>query len=727
MPAVLRDVTRVDRSKVAVEVGVRCSVGVAIALVVGELTGHATQGVTAAVGAINGGFASLQGTYRTRAAVVVIASAGSALAAFVAMTAGHVLGVDLVITAAVGFFSGLLVALGQSAAVVGIQALVGLVVFSQFALTPLVALREAGLIFAGGILQMLLVVVLWPLRRFPEERRALSDAFDRLASYAAAVPENPSALMDVGAFTNLGDVLRDPQPLAGGTDVAALQSLGSQAERIRLELAAVARNLQRLRELEDGGQLPAQAVAAMTGLLKASDKALAEAASALREMRVPTRWEDERGRFETALSQLEDSLTATADPVARFTLESSYTSAQALAGQLRSVVRLAAVPAGGDPQALEEAAVTGRAVRRGGRATVARDLDWMREQVATLRANLDIRSEAFRHGVRVGGALVVGVAVSHFFKQGHRYWLPLTVMIVLRPDFSSTITRGVSRVVGTIAGAGLVTLAVAELKPGHLGLTVMVVLFYLAAIALLLANYAIYSLCIASLVVTLLAFTGQPEVSLAGERSLYTVLGAFVALVAYLAWPTWAAVSLPERLSNLFSTEGRYGADVLAAWADPAKADRAKLQQARLAARLARSNAEAAVERSVSEPTRRELIPRERAAALLNAVRSYVQAVLSLHAQLPANGSAWPEARKLSEQVSAAFRAASDAVSGVADRELPPLRATQLELRRRAGLDDGGSPDVDPDPQAVLLVSETDQIVDAINTVGHLAGVRPPP
>ena len=711
LPPVLADVVKVDRSKIAIDVAVRCSFGVGIVLVAGEATGHATQGVTAAVGAINAGFSSFQGAYRTRAAVVLAATLGTSLAAFVAMTAGHVLGADLVITGAIGFVAGLLVALGQPATVVGLQTVVGLLVFNQFSLGAVVALEDA-----------LLVVAPWPLRRFPEERRALGAAFGRLSVYAGTLWSDPESLLDAAAFADVDQVLRDPQPIATVLEVTAFQGLGTQAERIRLELAAVARNVQRIREAvgldgsrRDGAQ-------AMQELLEATRMVLAEVAAALRDGRVPIRWEEERARFEGALARLQSAAQDSVDPLGRITLEGAYSNGEALAGQLRSAVRLAAIPAGGDPQALEEAAVTGRPIRRAGRATIPRDLDWVREQAATLRANLDRRSEAFRHGVRVGSALMVAVALSHFFKQGHRYWLPLTVMLVLKPDFSSTVTRGISRVVGTLTGAGLVTLVIAETKPGHVGLTVMVLAFYLAATALLFANYAIYSVCVASLVVTLLAFTGQPEVSLAGERSFYTVIGAAVAMTAYFLWPTWAATSLPDRLSELFLTEGRYGAEVLSAWSDPSRADLALLQRRRLAARLARTNAEAAVDRSLNEPARRDALPRGALQGVMAAIRSYVQAVLSLHAQLRPDSRPWPDAAVLAGLVDEAFVSASELVLDRSTRARPSLRAAQVELRRHAALDGDGRAE-EPDRQAVLIVSETDQIVNAADSLRHhLAG-----
>jgi uncharacterized membrane protein YccC len=318
--------------------------------------------------------------------------------------------------------------------------------------------------------------------------------------------------------------------------------------------------------------------------------------------------------------------------------------------------------------------------------------------------------------------LAVAVAVSHALPYGHRYWLPMTTMLVLRPDFASTITRGVSRVAGTLVGAGLVTLALAELRPGPDWLIALVVLLGFPAAALVLANYAIFSVCIASLVVTLLAFTGNPEVATAGQRSIYTLLGSVIAFAAYLLWPTWEATSLPETLASLAGTEGLYAGRVLRAWAAPADADRGALQRSRLEARVARSNAEAAVTRWLSEPPAAGPLNQERVLGYMAGIRSCVQSLLALHADLPAGGPGEPGAAALAGQVERALAAIAEGVKGsTPTAPFPDLRKEQLALakRVRAG---GGDAVNDPAP-GVVLAGETDVLVDSLDALGHLLGI----
>ncbi len=242
-----------------------------------------------------------------------------------------------------------------------------------------------------------------------------------------------------------------------------------------------------------------------------------------------------------------------------------------------------------------------------------------------MSANLTLSSQACRHAVRLAVALAVAVGLGHLIGLPHEYWLPLTVMIVLKPDFSSTFTRGVSRVVGTLLGAGVVTIAIAELRPKEAGLTILVAIFAFGVYSFLFANYAIYSVCIASLVVTLLAFAGAPAPSVAGDRVVYTFVGAALALVAYAVWPTWEKTVLPEGLARLVDVDATYGQAVLEVWIDPAGADRQSLSQKRLAARLARSNTDAAAARWIAEPVRDNALSQETVLGLLAGAATFAR------------------------------------------------------------------------------------------------------
>ena len=170
---------------------------------------------------------------------------------------------------------------------------------------------------------------------------------------------------------------------------------------------------------------------------------------------------------------------------------------------------------------------------------------------ATLRANMTTRTEAGRHALRL--ALVAAFAEVLVQATGlyQGRWATLTIFIVLKPDYASTIARGAQRALGTALGAMLGAVA-AYLGHAHLGgLIAAAGIFIAAAYGVVDATYFLFSVFLTAFIVALLALMGQPAIPTAEARILETFLGAALAFAGYLAWPTWAASTAHEQLARL--------------------------------------------------------------------------------------------------------------------------------------------------------------------------------
>jgi uncharacterized membrane protein YccC len=156
------------------------------------------------------------------------------------------------------------------------------------------------------------------------------------------------------------------------------------------------------------------------------------------------------------------------------------------------------------------------------------------QTVAKLRAGVGMRTVAFRHALRFGAALALGVAIYRLVGfDNHGYWLPLTIVFVLKPDPDQTIERIAMRAAGTVFGLVLAT-ALAELLsdaviPSTIVLTTTVALSF----ALLAIEYALFTTAITVYVVLLTDTLGAHAFDAAGERALGTVLGILVAALAF--------------------------------------------------------------------------------------------------------------------------------------------------------------------------------------------------
>jgi hypothetical protein len=116
------------------------------------------------------------------------------------------------------------------------------------------------------------------------------------------------------------------------------------------------------------------------------------------------------------------------------------------------------------------------------------------------------------------------------------YWAPMTLLILLKPAFRDTVKRGVQRIFGTLAGAGVATLAVALLKPGEWVESALVVSAAFGSYALLRVNYLAYSVCITAYVAFLLSLAGTPEPVVAADRVIGTLAGGLMAMLVHSGW-----------------------------------------------------------------------------------------------------------------------------------------------------------------------------------------------
>jgi uncharacterized membrane protein YccC len=116
------------------------------------------------------------------------------------------------------------------------------------------------------------------------------------------------------------------------------------------------------------------------------------------------------------------------------------------------------------------------------------------------------------------------------------YWAPMTLLILLKPAFRDTLKRGVQRILGTLGGAGVATLAVAFLRPSEPITAVLIVAAAFGAYALLRVNYLAYSVCITAYIAFMLTLAGIPEPVVAVNRVIGTVAGGLAALAVHSLW-----------------------------------------------------------------------------------------------------------------------------------------------------------------------------------------------
>jgi uncharacterized membrane protein YccC len=688
----LRSLVALKPRDVPVRVAVRNTLAIVVPLAAGLATGHEAAGLAVSTGALNTMFTDQPGPYRLRLQRMLLAALAAGLAALVGILVGDSPWPLAIAAFAVAFAGGMLVALGPMAGRVGLTSMIVLVITASMEIPRDQAAGVAALICAGGALQALFAIAAWPLQRYRPERFALADVLVQLAATARARPDAAQQpAVSLAAMEAL--VLLHGEYRARGEAMRAFRVIAEVCERARIDLLALsdlhARSLEAGARRRIGDVLDQAAIvfdALAEGMRSAAAPAGAEALAAA------------YARCVRALSG-QDTALADADlRLARIARE----RAESLGGQLRSLLRNA-------PQASSrgEAAAQRADARLPGALRTAAALP-------TLRANLGAGSVAFRHALRCATCVAVAAGVERALEVPHGAWIPMTAAIVLKPDFGGTLRFGVLRVAGTLAGLLLASLlahyAMGDPTLRVLLLAVLCIGFRLTATV----NYGIGVAFLTGMVVVLLTFRGMSPTDSMHARVVGTLAGSALALCAYALWPTWESRRTPGALAAVIDA---YRAHLAAVFAGRL----GEFAETRAAARRARTNAQASLERLRGEPRgKRSVRGIERAEALLANASRLVRAGVALEA-LQLDGRLLPRQAALD-----AFAARTDATLvaiSIALADGAPLEVDSLRPGERlvAGALAGAL--AAHDPVALAVADACDRIADSVDTLAHL--VRP--
>jgi uncharacterized membrane protein YccC len=251
------------------------------------------------------------------------------------------------------------------------------------------------------------------------------------------------------------------------------------------------------------------------------------------------------------------------------------------------------------------------------------------------------------------------------------YWVVLTVVIVLKPDFGSVFIRALQRGIGTVLGAvvGAAILAVVPFGPW--------LLLPFAVLAALLPygrsrNFGLVSVFLTPLVVLLIDLLAPAGWYLALDRLVDTLLGcAVVLLVGYAPWPSSWHADLPRHFASTVYDVCWYAEAALLGTAQAGKRPgRADISLARRRAYRALADLRAEFDRTMSEPT---AISRRAAAwwPALVALNEVIDAVTAVAITIR-HGAPAPNPGAVHE-----LTAALDAIADAVRAETPP-RPTEL-------------------------------------------------
>jgi uncharacterized membrane protein YccC len=648
-------------------------------------------------GAMLVGIAWRTGGGRPPVALMATDAAVMGISTFVGCVTGSHAGLHLLVLCLWSLAAGMLVSVGRRGAVVGTQAIIAVVVFGRFSEPAAQALGLAGLVLAGGCAQVaFLSIARWPTT-LRSQRAATGNAYRALAALAPASPQ-ASTLPAGLALDAAQDTLASPALFADPA-LMRLRSLVITGHRVRISLNAI-HALMKQRPgtaRSDPGPSGVPALAAVMAL--ASSELTVAAAVIEGDVSATAALSETAVRFTAAVTALNPPATTGGNgpAPAPAPIVSALT---ALAGQLRAVSMLACTAAEGG---------TLRS-RRPYRRT-EEPLAFLRNTLAQIRANASLDSPAARHALRLAVVVPLAELISRALPLQRGYWMVVAAAAVLRPEFGATFTRGAERALGTCLGVTLAGVIAASLHPAGAVTVTLVGGLAWAGYATFPASFAAGFAFITALVVFLLNVLNPDTFPTAEARLLDTLVGGALGLLAFALWPTWSRTPARQALAELVDAERAYLGGVLAARLRGATVSERVMRPLARRLRLARTNAEAIVARSLSEPPTRR-IDAAQSQGILAALGRFTQAahVLRVDAQDEDQRGPLPLLSSLASEIDRQLRLVSRQLTdeALAESDPPDLRARFGAFQRACPGDHG------------VLLAEIDEIVDASNTLAAL-------
>jgi uncharacterized membrane protein YccC len=216
--------------------------------------------------------------------------------------------------------------------------------------------------------------------------------------------------------------------------------------------------------------------------------------------------------------------------------------------------------------------------------------------IEEIQNNLSFQSSTFRHALRLAASTALAGLIASAFHLTRGYWVPITVVVVLKPNFGGTLHRAVQRITGTVAGALLAAL-ILWFVHDPVWLLVILALLSLTTLALRWANYVAFSMALTPMIMVMLDLAHPGTVIDSFLRIVHTIIGGALAIICgYVLFPVWERSKLPGQLAEAYRTTALFLRAIFALGQE------LSVSEMRKRSGLAVANAVNAGQRLLSEP-----------------------------------------------------------------------------------------------------------------------------
>ncbi len=683
----LQTLFQLEPGKPAIAKGLRAAIATVIPIALVEYTGWTSLTWTA-LGGFETSIADVGGLYRTKAMSMGLVAFGGAISMFVGTLAGRSLFWGVLLALLWTFGCGLASiygnAISTASTLVAAIFLIALGIHGDLA----TALQRAGIFLIGGIFAMFLALVLWPLRPYNPVRKAVGESYQRLSELMKSAFVLASRTTESENAWNL--------------------SLSQKRILVREALATARSAISKTRATRQGISPLGQRLLALTEIADQLFILTAALSEVLESHRSGQPWEQFRVYIQHIIDQLSKNCQTLAVVISNnqkpsINLCELDQALNQLKGELKKL-KQATSEQQADYNTLLVISYTIRNFDKLGQymhaaaditegccdrqnqrhsQSTETPLEWKQSPpvLDVLRDNLTLNSAVFRHALRLAVTTAVAVAIYSILGLREGYWVTLTVVVILKPDFGTTFQRGLQRVIGTVVGGILAAILAAMI---HSPLIMAFLLFPLTVVSLALQpiNYGLFVFFLTPQVILMDNILHPGHWLLAIDRIENTAIGGAMALIGgYLLWPSREHQRLTRQLATTIDANRLYFQVVLTKYLGR-ESEGKSIRKALQKARLENTNAEASFQRLLSDPHKQQS-NFEPLIALLFSIHQFNYAVTTLATHLNewSGHQQLPGLEKFAQQIEDLMADLTNSVRmQVPPQILPGLEQTQHEI-----------------------------------------------
>jgi uncharacterized membrane protein YccC len=223
---------------------------------------------------------------------------------------------------------------------------------------------------------------------------------------------------------------------------------------------------------------------------------------------------------------------------------------------------------------------------------------------STFRANLNLRSNIFRHALRVSLAIFLSYIICSILEIKYFAWVFLTIILILKPVYGNTKNFAIQRLQGTLIGA-VITLGLLLLTQNMYVICAVTFICILGAYSFIPVYYKTGVVFVTIFVILLIFLEHQGS---GGLTNIYHRLGGtaiavvIVFILSFSFLPTWEYKILPLLIGKLVKYNLTYFKKISHILQNEDKFFDTELKLSRKDVLLGTSNLSGAFQRIISEP-----------------------------------------------------------------------------------------------------------------------------